>query len=118
MNTSPTTGQAKALPAQFSDLEKYTEKWCVDNERDRYDARLGSTMEEMQDFYDAIFSRGEEILEYFDQYSLDDLPEPELNLLRLFYALITVSFAVEVFQQPYIPDTGAAQLYFDLEPVP
>ena len=106
------------LPERFQTLEQYAAKWCLPTERARYDERLRSTMHEMQDFYDAVFAQGEAILEHLDHYDLEALPEPELNLLRMFYSLIVVSFCVEVFQQPAIPDTGAAQLYFDVEPVP
>lgn len=106
------------LPERFQSLERYAAKWCQPTERARYDERLRSTMAEMQDFYDAVFAEGENILEHLDQYDIDALPDAELNLLRLFYSLIVVSFAVEVFQQPAIPDTGAAQLYFDVEPIP
>ncbi len=106
------------LPAQFQSLEKFAVRWALPTERERYDERLRSTMGDMQEFYDAVFAQGESILAYLDDFDIDALPDPELNLLRLFYSLIVVSFSVEVFQQPAIPDTGAAQLYFDVEPVP
>jgi hypothetical protein len=107
---------AALLPTEFAELEPFAEKWCLPDEPTRYAARLASTMEELQSFYDAMFPRGEAALNYLDQYSLDELPEDAEHLLRLMYALIIVSFSVEAFHQPKIPDTGAAELHFTIEP--
>ena len=43
------------LPAQFSDLEPFAGDWCLATEPDRYAQRLGSSMDELQSFYDAFF---------------------------------------------------------------
>lgn len=106
------------LPAEFSDLEPFAERWCLPNEQARYTARLSSTMDELQSFYNAMFPRAEAVLEYCDRFPLSDLPEHAEHLLQLMYALIIVSFPVEAFRQPRIPDTGAAELVFSIEPVP
>ena len=106
------------LPAEFTDLEPYAEKWCLPNEPARYAARLNSTMDELQAFYDAMFPRADAVLDYCDQFPLTEMPEDALHLLQLMYALIIVSFAVEAFRQPRIPDTGAAELHFTIEPFP
>lgn len=106
------------LPEQFADLEPYAKAWSLPREQDRYARRLSSTMDELQEFYNAAAARAEEGQTYLDQFDLDDLPEKELNLLRLFYSLITVSFAVDVFKQPRIPDSGKAYLEIVVEPVP
>lgn len=105
------------LPAEFSDLEPFVAKWCLPNEPARYSARLNSTMEELQSFYDAMFPRGEAVLDYLDRFPLDDMPEDAERLLKMMYALIIVSFPIEAFHQPQIPDTGAAVLNFTIEPV-
>ena len=104
------------LPAGFADLEPYAAKWCLPNEPARYAARLSSTMEELQSFYDAMFPRGEAVLDYLDEFALDTMPEDAEHLLQLMYALIIVSFSIEAFRQPQIPDTGAAVLDFTIEP--
>ena len=104
------------LPSEFADLEPYAAKWCLPNEPARYTARLSSTMDEMQSFYDAMFPRGEAVLDYLDQFPLDTMPDDAERLLQLMYALIIVSFTVEAFHQPQIPDTGAAAMDFTIEP--
>jgi hypothetical protein len=49
---------------------------------------------------------------------LDELPEEALNLLHLLYSMVMVSFPVEAWGQPRIPDTGAAYLDLVSEPAP
>ncbi|PSR59936.1 MULTISPECIES: hypothetical protein [Nocardia] len=106
------------LPSEFADLEPYAPTWCLPSERERYAQRLASTMDDMQRFYDAITARAEDVLTYCDTFPLDDLPDEVQNLLYLLYSMITVSFPVEVWSQPKIPDTGAAALDCVIEPVP
>lgn len=105
------------FPAEFADLEPFGD-WCLPTEAQRYAKRMGSTMDQMQAFYDAITARAEEALAYCDKFALDDLPEDVLNLMHLLYSLVTVSFPVECWKQPRVPDTGAAGLDCVVEPVP
>jgi hypothetical protein len=106
------------LPAEFSDLEPFVRDWCLDSEPERYAKRLASSMDELQTFYDAIFPRAEQAIAYLEKFPLDALPEDAHRLLKLLYSLILVSFAVEIWRQPYIPDTGTAQFELKIEPVP
>lgn len=103
------------LPADFADLEPFSD-WCLEFERERYAKRLASSMDEMQAFYDAAFPRLEAAMEYLDQYPLDALPEGASHLLRLCYSLVNVSFPVEVWRQPRVPDSGAASFDQVVEP--
>jgi hypothetical protein len=109
---------AALLPSEFADLEPYAATWCLVTEAERYGKRLASSMPEMQAFYDAIALRGEAAIAYCDRFPLDDLPADASNLLHLLYSMITVSFAVEAWRQPRIPDSGAAVLDCLVEPVP
>ena len=106
------------LPSEFSDLEPFARDWCLDSEPERYAKRLASTMDEMQAFYGAIFPRAEAAIAYLERFPLDALPEDAHRLLKLLYSLIIVSFPVEIWRQPYIPDTGTAQFELKIEPVP
>jgi hypothetical protein len=103
------------LPAQFSDLEPFS-GWCLEFERQRYAQRLASTMDELQAFYDAAFPRLEAAMEHLDQYPLDALPDDARHLLWLCYSLVNVSFPVEVWRQPRVPDSGAASMDEIVEP--
>jgi len=105
------------FPSEFADLEPFAD-WCLPTEAQRYAKRLGSTMDQMQAFYDAITPRTEEALAYCDKFALDALPDDVLNLMHLLYSLVTVSFPVECWKQPRVPDTGATSLDCVVEPVP
>jgi hypothetical protein len=112
-----TSTQTHKLPPEFADLEEFSD-WCLGSEAERYAKRLASTMTEMQAFYDAITARAEEAIAYCDKFSLDDLPEDVLNLMHLLYSMIQVSFPVECWKQPKVPDSGATTLDCVSEPVP
>jgi hypothetical protein len=103
------------LPSEFADLEPFAD-WCLEFERERYSKRLASNMPEMQAFYDAAFPRLEAAMEYLDQFPLDALPDDAKHLLWLCYSLVNVSFPVEVWRQPYVPDSGAASMDVVVEP--
>jgi hypothetical protein len=105
----------KTLPADFADLEPFA-AWAIPTERARYDKRLASTMDELQAFYDAAFPRMEDAMSYLEQFSMDALPDDAKRLLWLYCALVTVSFPVEVWHQPRVPDSGASSFDAVLEP--
>jgi len=112
-----TMGEA-LLPPEFAELEPFAAEWCLETETERFAKRVSSTMDEMQAFYDAFFPRAEEAIAYCDTFPLDDLPDDARHLLQLLYSLIMVSFPVEAWRQPHIPDSGAAYLDLVIEPVP
>jgi hypothetical protein len=105
------------LPADFADLEPFAD-WALRSEGDRYAKRLSSTMVELQAFYDAAYPRLGDAAVYLDRFPLDDLPDDAYRLLLLTYSLINVSFPIEAWHQPRVPDTGAASMDAIIEPVP
>ena len=106
------------LPTEFAELEPFAADWCLATETERFAKRISSSMDEMQTFYDACFPRAEDAIAYCDKFPLDDMPADALHLLQLVYSLIMVSFPVEAWRQPHIPDSGAAYLDLLIEPVP
>jgi hypothetical protein len=105
------------LPPEFSDLEQFSE-WCLPSEPQRYHKRLHTSMPEMQAFYDAITARAEEAIAYCDKFRLDDTPEDVVNLMHVLFSMVMVSFPVECWKQPRVPDSGASTLDCISEPVP
>lgn len=103
------------LPAEFADLEPFAD-WSLESEAERYAKRLGSTMAEIEAFYDAAFPRLEAAMAHLDGFDLDALPEDATRLLWLCYSLINASFPVEVWRQPRVPDSGAATMDQVVEP--
>jgi hypothetical protein len=106
------------LPSAFSDLEPFAEKWCLATEPERWAARMSSSMDEMQAFYDAALPRIQEAIAFCDKFPLDDLPEDALRLLQLIYSFVNVSFAVELWGQPYVPGTLGTSFDRIGEPLP
>lgn len=101
--------EVKQLPADFADLATFSD-WILATEPERYSKRLASTMPEMQALYDAAFPRLEEAMTYLDKFPLDEMPDDARHLTHLMQSLIMVSFPVEVWKQPRVPDSGAAYL--------
>jgi hypothetical protein len=106
---------ANILPTDFADLEPFAD-WAIPTERARYPKRLASTMDELQAFYDAAFPRLEAAMAYLDQFAVGELPQEATRLLWPFCALMTVSFPVEVWHQPRVPDSGSSSFDAVLEP--
>jgi hypothetical protein len=104
------------LPAEFAALDPYSD-WILATEPERYAKRLAATMADMQAFYDAAFPLLEPAMAHLDVFPLHELPEAERNLLYLMQSLVMVSFPVEVWKQPRVPDSGAAYLDLIAEPV-
>ena len=104
------------FPAEFSDLEPFA-AWSLHTEAERYAKRLSSSMVELQAFYDATFPRLEAAMAYLDVLDYSALPEDATRLLWLCYSLVNVSFPVEVWRQPRVPDSGASSMDVVVEPV-
>ena len=104
------------LPAEFSALEQYLD-WDLATEPERYAKRLGSSMAEMQAFYDVAFPKLEAVIDYCDKFPLDDLPDDARTLMHLMQSLVMVSFPIEAWKQPRVPDSGAAWVELIREPV-
>jgi hypothetical protein len=101
---------ARLLPSDFADLEPFSARWSLATEAERWARRQESSMAEMQEFYAAAFPRVDAALAHCDQFPLADLPDEERNLLRLVLSFVMVTFPVEVWDDPRIPDVGHAQM--------
>ena len=106
------------LPPDFSDLESWAATWCLATEPDRWARRLASSMEEMRAFYDAFFPRAGQAIAWCDRFPLDDMPADAERLLQLLHSLLMVSYAVEVWKQPEVVNSGSARIDRILEPLP
>lgn len=91
------------LPPEFSQLEPLVDEWAIEDGHQRYVKRVNSSMEQIRAFYDAIFPYAEEAVAYVDKFDYaEPLPEDVANLRNLLYSLITVSLAVELWNQPRV----------------
>ena len=102
----------RTLPGGFEDLEPFVADWAKPTRAERYETRLSKSIDELVEFYDAIAPRAEEAIAYLDALELDALPDDATRLMQLLYSMILVSYAVNIFKQPRIPDSGSA--FFDM----
>ncbi|MCV7359654.1 hypothetical protein [Mycolicibacterium fluoranthenivorans] len=105
------------LPEEFADLERFSD-WCLPTEEERYAKRLSSSMEQMQELYDAGMKRLEDIMVYVDaRFPLSSMPADAKALVHLGQSIVMVSFPIEVWKQPRVLDSGAAYIQLIEEPV-
>ena len=100
------------LPQAFSELQPFVADWALPTRAQRYEARLSKPFDELVTFYDAVSPRAEEAIAYLNGLDIDALPDDATRLMHLLYSMILISYAVNVFKQNRIPDSGAA--FFDM----
>ena len=88
-----------ALPEPFLDLEKYLD-WSLPTERERIAKRVGSSLDEVHDFYNAMWGRLEEIIGYLNQYPYAEMPEDARRLCNMALSLVEVCNLVEMYKNP------------------
>ncbi len=115
MSELVSTETTNAFPTGFEDLEVYSD-WALETEAERYAKRLATSMDDIQEFYDAAFPRLEDVIAHLDSFGLDNLPEDSKRLLWLSYSLVNASFPVEVWRQARVPDSGAASMDAIVQP--
>ncbi len=89
------------LPAAFSQLAPFAEKWALPTENDRRTARMTSTQEELKVFYQAMKPVLDDAIQYLNDFDLEQMPGPERNLLNTALSLVEISVAVELFRNPW-----------------
>jgi hypothetical protein len=100
------------LPDGFADLDPFVADWALPTRAQRYEARLSKPYDDLVSFYDAVAPRAEEAIAHLNGLDINNLPDDAEKLLQLLYSMILVSYAVNVFKQNRIPDSGAA--FFDM----
>lgn len=89
---------ASELPAPFQELVPFA-NWALQPERARTELRLTSTMEEIQAFYDAMMQRIDEILDYLEEWSGEDMPPPAYRLFLMSLSLVEVVPLIELYKR-------------------
>ena len=102
----------RQLPEGFSGLEQWVDDWALATRAERYAARLDRPCGELVAFYDAIAPHAERAIAHLDGLDINNLGPEATRLMHLLYSMILVSYAVNIFKQNRIPDSGAA--FFDM----
>lgn len=100
------------LPEGFSELEPLVDDWALATRKERYAARLDRPYDDLVAFYDTIAPHAERAMAYLDTRDINDMGPGDKRLMHLLYSMILVSYAVNIFKQNRIPDSGAA--FFDM----
>ena len=79
-------------------------------------ARLDRPFDDLVAFYDGIAPHAERAIAYLDGLDINDLGPEATRLMHLLYSMILVSYAVNIFKQNRIPDSGAAFFEMVAEP--
>ena len=87
------------FPKEFADLEAVGARWSIGSDNECHRRCAGSSMEDMEAFYDAVFPRAHEILAYCDRFDVRNPPEEMRVLMSMLYSLIVVSSAVEAWKR-------------------
>lgn len=88
----------QSLPEGFEDLQPFI-SWSIGTESGRVAKRMASEYSDLVALYEAMMpNRILEVLQYLDQFPLDNLDVPQRNLLWLALSLAEVNMAVEVYQ--------------------
>ena len=102
------------LPDAFRDLENLLD-WALPTEQQRHSKRLSSEMDKIQSFYEVMLARTDEIVEYLNQFELNQIPKEIQPLLHLCLSFAEVANAVELFRQPSVPNGFDSRRFTPIE---
>jgi hypothetical protein len=85
---------------KFTELEEFVAAWGLPTAHERLIKRSNATMAEIQSFYDVVTPRLEEIIDFLNQYPIDDIPEECLSLSYTALAVCEIDDAVNVWHAP------------------
>lgn len=89
-----------ATQPDTSVLQPFIDKWGHETAHARLTERMTSSMEELEAFYAAILPRLKEIIDFLNQYPIDDIPEDYRPLAYTTLAVCEVEDAIKVWKTP------------------
>jgi hypothetical protein len=100
--------KSKSLPNAFKQLEEFLD-WALPTETARRQKREASTMEEIQEFYNAMLPNVPAILDHFRAAETvaggaEKVDSQTKLLFTLMLALADASLSVEIHKSPSVPD--------------
>ena len=106
------------LPKQFASLQSLVNDWALASETARNTKRRASSMQEIQDYYDAVQPQLDAIMAYLNGFTLAETPEEAKTVLYLALMFMELSTAVELYQEVDVPEAFPAERYNILSPDP
>jgi hypothetical protein len=109
------------LPAGFEELALFVAQWGLATEKERHRKRVGSRLEDVRSFYQAMTPRIHDIIAHLSSFpgaDPDDLPPPERNLYNLALAFMETSHPIDLnWQRPDIDDAFPVERMEYLAPI-
>ena len=88
----------KTLPNGFEILTRILDRWSLATEKERFNARIGSTLEELKEFYDEILPFIDKVGDYLSGIPASmPLTAAEQNLYNLAASYLEVSRCFEAW---------------------
>ena len=88
----------------FSDLDQYLTTWGLRTIEERITRRAASSLAEMQQFHDTMVPRLEEITDFLNRFSVDEIPEQYQPLQYAVLALLQVDRPVNQWKKALLED--------------
>lgn len=86
----------RALPHEFTDLEKFARDWALPTEKGRYFKLLSTSLEDLRAFYAAVLPRAQAIVDYLAPLPADRMPEDARALYDLLLTFIETAYPIEL----------------------
>ena len=106
------------LPDQFAAMQPLVNDWALGSEAARNGKRRASSMQQIQDYYDAVEPQMEAIMTYLNGFTLAETPNVPNHVLYLALMFMELSTAVELYQTVDVPESFPAERYNILSPHP
>lgn len=74
----------------FSELVPYLADWGLATSAERVARRASGSMEEIRAFHEAVLPRLEEVIDYFNHFSVGNIPEEDMPLAYAALAMCEV----------------------------
>ena len=97
-----------ALPEPFSHLQPYSH-WAHPTEDGRMRQRFRASMDEVNDYYQALLPEVMPIAEHLSHWPLAELPEEQKPLLYMALMFMETAMSAEFFFEPDVPDALGAE---------
>ena len=92
----------KRLPERYQDLEPYLE-WALPTMKERLERRLAVDYNQALAFYQSMFPRVEEVIQYLNRTKLSELPEEDIHLFHMLLSIVEISTSIEIYKQMTVP---------------
>ena len=95
----------------YSDLASVISAWGLPTVEERIAKRTTSTLEEMQEFHDAIIPDLESIIDFLNQFPFEKIPEEYLPLKNMVLSALHIDRPVNKWKKALLDDAGDPRLF-------